>query len=184
MKYTELILDAVDTIQITTKNLVSTNTGFITSILPVLALAFTSNNVAILCLIIVMILDMIWGIWVAVRHHEFSISGLGKKTLAKMLIYGSVISVIFLLERASNPDWYLTSRIVIIVAAATETFSLLANMSIIYPNFIFLKLIRKALVAEIASKLGLKKCEVEGFFQEQQLIKSKKKCQKQKKHLK
>lgn len=55
----------------------------------------------------------------------------------------------------------LTASVIGAAITLVELWSASASMLILFPNFLFLKLLRKALTGEIASKLGIEPWQVE-----------------------
>ena len=59
----------------------------------------------------------------------------------------------------------LTASIIGAAITLVELWSASASMLILFPNFLFLKLLRKALTGEIAAKLGIEPWQVEEILE-------------------
>ena len=108
---------------------------------------------------IAVLLDMFWGILSAVKRGKFILSYLARETVYKVLIYGTVLSVILYIERSIHDSWGLGTTILCVIAAACEVWSACAHVLILKPNFVFIQLFRKYLAGEIANKLNMTKEE-------------------------
>ena len=165
-KFIELVCDAGNTIQSTTKNMLSfsTESGVISVLIAALLSTLADNTLAFICLAIAVTWDLIWGIVVAVKHHNFTPSKMMKKTLLKFAIYTCVASIIIVFEKGLNGDFYIGSRIVFSIGTVAEFYSSLANMSIVAPNMPLLKILRKLLASEMADKLNMSTQELESYL--------------------
>lgn len=121
----------------------------------------------------VTLMDAAWGIAVSIRNKRFALSELARLTIGKLAVYGCAMLTFIGLDRLVGMT--LTASIVGAAITLVELWSTSASMLIIFPNFLFLKLLRKALTGEIASKLNVAPEEVEEVLkQEEQRLKTKK----------
>lgn len=124
--------------------------------------AVSGGGLIIYLVVIATVIDLICGIAVAVKRKNFAKSELMRQTVEKLVVYGTATLVFLCIDRAveAETDWEfaLTSGVVGVVIAMTETWSFLASLLILFPKNPFLRLFQKALVGEIARKL---QCEEE-----------------------
>ena len=104
------------------------------------------------------LIDAVWGIAVSLKKGEFTKSELARLTIAKLAVYGCVMFVFIGLDKFINST--ITASIIGAAIVLVEFWSSCASMLILYPNFLFLRLLKKALTGEIASKLGIPEEEV------------------------
>ena len=166
-KLIELVIDAGATIQNTTKNMLSfsTESGIFAILGTAILSTLVDNTLAFICLAISVTWDLIWGIVVAVKYHKFTPSKLMKKTLIKLAIYVCVASIVIVFEKGLNGDFFIGSRIIFSIGTMAEFYSSLANMSIVAPNLPFLRILRRLLSSEMASKLNMTRDEMECFLE-------------------
>lgn len=117
--------------------------------------AFAAVGVAIL-------IDLIWGIIVALKRGKFLKSYLMRATFPKVAGYGSGLLTILMIERIFQFDWFIATKVACGIAVACEFISFSANILIIFPNFPFFRIFSKFLQGEIGSKLKIQ--DTEKFF--------------------
>jgi len=115
-------------------------------------LAFVSVGVLIL-------IDMILGIWSAVKQKKYARSELARDTISKIVIYGLSLVALIHIEQLCGGT-YIGVNICAALICATEFWSVSGNALIINPNLHFFKLMRPALIGEIARKLNRPEDEV------------------------
>lgn len=98
--------------------------------------------------------DAIWGIAVAVKFKKYTLSKLLRVTFFKISSYGFCLYIVLLIEMLAHDTNLIGVKLVAAIAGACELWSMSASMLIIYPDFPFLKLFRRQLKGEIASKTG------------------------------
>lgn len=117
------------------------------------------------------VIDMILGIWSAMRQGKYARSELARDTFSKVVIYGLSLIALIHIERLCG-DTYIGVNICAALICATEFWSVSGNALIINPNLHFFKLMRPALIGEIARKLGRSEDEIkEAFEKNEKLIK-------------
>lgn len=114
---------------------------------------FAGHGFTVFMVVAVTLMDAFWGIVVAYKRGEFTLSGLARLTIAKLAVYGSCLFVFIGLDKFI--DSVLTASIVGAAIVLVEFWSSCASMLILFPNFLFLRLMKKALIGEIASKLHI-----------------------------
>lgn len=102
------------------------------------------------------VLDAVWGIAASLLQKRFALSELARDTFAKLAVYGTAIFVFILLDKLAGVGAGLTTSIICIGIILVELWSMAGSMLICYPNMPFLKLLKKALAGEIASKLNVR----------------------------
>lgn len=100
-------------------------------------------------------LDLVWGMAAAVKKGEYILSEAIRETFTKMLAYGSVLALVLLIERLTHDGTFIATRVLCVVAASCELWSVGANILIVKPGFPFIRLFRKYLSGEISKKLNI-----------------------------
>ena len=124
---------------------------------------FAGHSFVVLLVIAVTLLDAVWGIAVSVKQGKFTLSELARLTVAKLAVYGCALFVFVGLDRIT--DTTFSASIIGAAIVLVEFWSSCASMLILYPRFLFLRLMKKALTGEIASKLHISEEEVEDVLQ-------------------
>ncbi|WP_315579095.1 phage holin family protein [Hoylesella oralis] len=110
--------------------------------------------------VMAIVLDAVWGIAASLLQRRFALSELARDTFAKIAVYGTAIFIFILIDKLSGISAGLTTSIICIGIILVELWSTAGSMLICYPNMPFLKLLKKALAGEIASKLNVRPEEV------------------------
>lgn len=114
---------------------------------------------AFISVAILIIMDMISGIWCAIARGKYARSELARDTFSKIAFYGAAL-VAFAHMEMLNSDGTWVTNIIASAICATEFWSFSGNALIINPNLHFFKLMRPALIGEIARKLNITEDEV------------------------
>ena len=117
------------------------------------------HSFVVFLVLAVTLIDAAWGIAVSVHNHKFTLSELLRLTVSKLAVYGCAMFVFIGLDKFINST--VTASIIGAAIVLVEFWSSCASMLILYPNFLFLRLLKKALAGEIASKLNIPVEEVE-----------------------
>lgn len=120
------------------------------------------HELAVGLVVFVTLMDAVWGITVSVKRKKFALSELARLTVGKLAVYGCAMLVFIGLDKMVGLT--LTASIIGAAITLVELWSASASMLILFPNFLFLKLLRKALTGEIAAKLGIEPEEVEAVL--------------------
>jgi hypothetical protein len=120
---------------------------------------FVGHKFTIFLVVAVTLMDAFWGIVVSYRQGRFTLSELARLTIAKLAVYGCALFVFAGLDRVVDATF--TTAIVGSAIVLVEFWSSCGSMLILFPNFLFLKILRKALTGEIAAKLHVSEDEVE-----------------------
>ena len=132
--------------------------------------AVSGGRLVIYLVVIATVIDLICGIAVSIKRKNFAKSELMRQTVEKLVVYGTAMLVFLCIDKAieAETDWEfsLTSGVVGVVIAMTETWSFLASLLILFPKNPFLRMFQKALVGEIARKLQCEEEAVEAILKE------------------
>ncbi len=129
--------------------------------------ALLTGYEGMICLLLfVVVVDACWGIANAVKAGKFVLSDLMRNTVGKILSYCSVFLVIVGIEKVIGIDSGICSAVVVGVIALTEVWSICGHILIRFPNLLFFRLLKPALVGEIARKLHIEEQEVEQILNE------------------
>lgn len=130
--------------------------------------AATRGRLTIYLVVVACTVDLICGIAVAINRKRFTQSELMRLTVEKLLVYGCVMLVFLCIDGAiydqTGFEWNLSSTLVGVIITMTESWSFLASLLILFPKNPLLKLLQKALTAELAGKLGVEKEDVESVL--------------------
>ena len=105
-------------------------------------------------IIIIVTIDLIWGILASLKQKKFILSSAIFNTIKKLGAYISIIISVFLIEGMLNES-FVGTKLIAAIVAATEVISILASILIVNPNLPIIKVFAKFLKGEIAKKLGL-----------------------------
>jgi len=120
---------------------------------------YFAGHAFIVCLAMaVTLMDAVWGIAVSIRQGQFALSELARLTIAKLAVYGCALSVFVGLDKVT--DSVVTGSVVGAAIVLVEFWSCCASMLILFPHILFLRLMKKALTGEIASKLHISEDDV------------------------
>lgn len=136
--------------------------GWIVAVLLFLADFIVGHELAVGLVVFVTLMDAVWGVTVSIKKKKFALSELARLTIGKLAVYGCAMLVFIGLDKMIHLS--LTTSVVGAAITLVELWSASASMLILFPNFLFLKLLRKALAGEIASKLGIEPWEVESVL--------------------
>jgi len=106
--------------------------------------------------VMAIVLDAVWGIAASLIQKRFALSELARDTIAKLAVYGTAVFVFILIDKLTGLSGGLTTSIICIGIILVEMWSMSASMLICFPHMPFLKILKKALAGEIASKLNVK----------------------------
>ena len=119
---------------------------------------FAGHSFVVFLVAAATIIDAVWGIAVSIHNGDFTKSELARLTFAKLIVYGCVLFVFIGIDKMI--DSTITASAIGACIVLVEFWSSCASMLILYPNFLFLKLLKHALIGEIASKLNKSEDEV------------------------
>lgn len=102
---------------------------------------------------VLILIDLGWGITVALKNKKFFLSEALRDTCIKTAIYASCLVSVYIIERIFYSGVAATS-LAAALAGTCEVFSFSASILIIKPNFPFIKLFRNQLRGEMEKKLG------------------------------
>lgn len=122
------------------------------------------HEFAIFLVVAVTLMDAAWGIAVSIKRGKFALSELARLTIAKFAVYGCALLAFIGIDKVVDTEIVTSS----VAAGITlvELWSAMGSMLIIYPSMPALKLLRKALTGEIASKLHIEAEDVESVLKE------------------
>ena len=115
------------------------------------------HSFVVFLVLAVTLIDAAWGIAVSVHQGKFTLSELARLTVAKIAVYGCALFVFIGLDKFIEST--ITASVVGAAIVLVEFWSSCASMLILYPNFLFLRLMKKVLIGEIARKLKISEDE-------------------------
>lgn len=125
---------------------------------------FAGHSFVVMLVVAVTLLDAVWGIAVSVKQGKFTLSELARLTIAKLAVYGCALFVFVGLDKIT--DTTFSASIIGAAIVLVEFWSSCASMLILFPHILFLRLMKKALTGEIASKLKISEEDVESVLEE------------------
>jgi hypothetical protein len=153
--YIEKILDKLQSI-------LHTLAGWVVGLLLFLGDFIGGHELAVGLVVFVTLMDAIWGISVSIKKKRFALSELARLTIGKLAVYGCAMLTFIGLDKMIGMT--LSASIISTAICLVELWSASASMIILFPNFFFLKLFKKALTGEIASKLKIPEEEVDAVL--------------------
>lgn len=109
--------------------------------------------------VFVTLMDAVWGIAVSLKQGKFTKSELARLTIDKLAVYGCAMIVFVGLDKVIHTT--AATSVVGTAIVLVEFWSGMASMLILFPHIVFLRLLKKWLIGEIASKLKVDESEVE-----------------------
>jgi len=143
-------------------SILQTAWGWIVAAIIFLIDFFSGHQLIVFLAIAVTLMDAVWGVAVSIHQGRFTLSELLRLTIAKLAVYGCALFVFVGLDKML--DSVLTASCVGGAIVLVEFWSSCASMLILFPNFLFLRIMKKALTGEIASKLHVTEDEVEAIL--------------------
>ena len=144
--------------------ILSTMSGWLSFVGVLIANFFAGYEFTIKMVAIVVVLDLLWAVASAIKRGTFAYSYLGKETVSKLSVYGSVIAVFIAIEKLTGVNITITTILICSVIMLVEVWSMAGSMLIVFPHMPFLRLLRPILAGEIAHKLRISEDEVENFL--------------------
>lgn len=136
--------------------------GWVLALLLFLADYIAGQEFTIKLVVIITLMDAIWGIAVSVSRGKFTLSELMRLTIQKLVVYGCVLIAFIGLDKYM--DSTITTSAIGAAIVLIELWSSCASMLILFPHILFLRLLKKALKGEIARKLGVDPEEVDNVL--------------------
>jgi len=115
---------------------------------------FLPEGYAFTLVLVMILLDAVFGLSVAVKQGNFALSKLGSITLFKISAYFAALVFTFMVEKLAHDQGFIGVKVAAGWAAICEFWSMSASILIIWPNAPFFRIMRRHLKGEIASKLG------------------------------
>jgi hypothetical protein len=112
------------------------------------------------------IADTLFGVLVAIKRKGVSsiLSSRLRNSIIKLFVYSVFIAGFFAIETNLIDGYYVTSRIIFAIASGVELWSIAANILILSPNLVFLRIFKKYLAQEMAKKLEMAEDEIGDFL--------------------
>ncbi len=145
--------------------ILSTVWGWVLSLLMILVDYVAGYGMMADIAVMAVVMDGVWGIASSLKQGNFALSELARDTLAKLAVYGCAILSFIGVDRLLAVDGGLTTGIICTCIVLVELWSASASMLICFPRMPFLRLLKKALVGEIARKLNVTPGDVEETLQ-------------------
>ena len=143
-------------------SILNTIQGWVVGLLLFLGDFIGGHELAVGLVVFVTLMDAVWGITVSIKKKRFALSELARLTIGKLAVYGCALLTFIGLDKMIG--MVLSASIVSAAICLVELWSASASMLILFPNFFFLKLFKKALTGEIASKLKIPEEEVDAVL--------------------
>lgn len=124
---------------------------------------FAGHSFVVFLVAAATLIDAGWGIAVSIHNGKFTKSELARLTFAKLIVYGCVLFIFIGIDKMI--DSTITASVIGAAIVLVECWSSCASMLILFPNFLFLRLLKKALLGEIASKLGISEDEAKELME-------------------
>lgn len=138
--------------------------GWIAALVLLITNYIAGHEFAVGLVVAITIMDAVWGIAVSIKRGKFALSELARLTVAKLAVYGCAMFTFIGCDRLIDAN--ITTAAVAMAITLVEFWSSCGSMLIIFPNLPVLRLLKKALIGEIASKLHIPEEEVEKVLAE------------------
>lgn len=115
----------------------------------------------LLYIFIVVLVDTIVGITRSIKNGNGLKSSGIRSMLGKLLVYFTLVLITIILDKTMCFDSVVITRVATGFIIGSECFSILGNLSIIYPKLTAISLLKKLLHNEISDKLKIDKSELE-----------------------
>ena len=145
--------------------ILQTKWGWLIGIGLAIAEYIAGHSSVVFLVVVVTLMDAGWGIAASIHNGKFTLSELARLTISKLAVYGCALFVFIGLDKFI--DSTITASVIGAAIVLIEFWSSCASMLILYPNFLFLRLMRKVLLGEIASKLNMSEEEAKEWLEEQ-----------------
>lgn len=157
MKYVLLSLSTLHKIVEKIGSIYTEVAGFLLSLLIIpLVTFFGGVRLDMMKLVVIAVaLDLGWGTWSSIKRKQWLCSTSVQSTIIKIIVYGTMFSIVAVIEKGISEEFMWLSRLTCIVLCTSEAWSIFAHILIIKPNFPVIRLLRKVLAGEISKKLGI-----------------------------
>lgn len=162
--------------------LAGTVQGWIIMVTCMLMNIFVNYQLAFVGVITCIFIDMFMGIWSAIKQEKYARSELMRDTFSKIVAYCGALFMLVFMEHLFDMDSNLLVNICAALICATELWSIAGNALIINPRLLFFRVLKPALIGEIARKLHMSEDEVKAAFDEDKSLVDKKKGKGKKKN--
>ena len=153
--------------------------GWIITLCTAFANFLGDEKTSFLVVFVAILLDLIWGMAAAVKKGEYILSEAIRETFTKLLAYGSVLALVLLIEKLTHDGTFIATRVLCVISASCELWSVCANILIVKPGFPFVRLFRKYLAGEISKKLHITAQEYDELMEDRQKRKKQEKQENQ-----
>jgi hypothetical protein len=126
----------------------------------------SGHGMAVGIALIAIVMDAAWGISASIKQGKFAKSQLARDTIGKIAVYGCAILSFSCIDKLLGIHSGLTTNIICSLIVLVEFWSTLGSMLICFPHIPFLRVIKFALIGEIANKLGIGEDEVKNALEE------------------
>jgi len=144
----------------TITGLLSTIYGQFVLLLSTILTFFQPEDICFYVVLGAVLADLFWGVLAARKCKKFLLSKAFRETTKKIGIYAFTMVGAFCIEKVLHNGGLVGVKIVAVIAAACELWSMSASMLIVKPDMPFLKIFRLQLKGEIESKLGKNAVEI------------------------
>jgi len=125
----------------------------------------SGHGTAVGIALIAIVMDAVWGIASSVKQGKFAKSELARDTIGKIAVYGCAILAFSCIDKLLGIHNGLTTNIICSLIVLVEFWSTLGSMLICFPKIPFLRVIKFALIGEIANKLGIREDDVKNALE-------------------
>lgn len=155
----DVLYEIISDIGIKLNNILSSCTGvvsFLTMwVMALLATILGFYKEVIIVTFFCIFIDLIWGVAKSIKMGGYATSYLLKNTILKMGAYFSVMILLIAMEHLLHMESQVFTVTFTIVILITELISVLGNIAIVKPSLIFVKLLRRLVIGEVARKLNI-----------------------------
>lgn len=146
------------------ESIFSTVQGFVIALGSLIISFLCDYQVAFIAVFVFILLDLLLGIWSAVKQKKYAKSELIRDTLSKFIIYYGSIIAVAIIAKLFGVNHISCTKILAGLICCTELWSIIGNALIINPKLYLFRLLKPALIGEVAKKMGISEEEVKKIF--------------------
>ena len=112
------------------------------------------------CLLGAIIGDFIFGVWKSQKQGQGFITKKAFASIYKALIYIAVMCLVHLADLILEEDTVICMKCIALIGVVTELWSMLSNLTIIYPQFAVFSIVQKFLLTTLSDKTNISEEEL------------------------
>lgn len=136
------------------KEILSCTYGWLLIIVNCIFMFFAPEKASFIVVGLLILADLIWGVLASLKLKKFILSKALRETFKKVNIYSFALAGAYLIELIIHDSGFIGIKVLALLAACCELWSMSASMLIIKPDMPFLRIFRLQLKGEMESKVN------------------------------